>query len=362
MLKSLASAARRITIAGAVLAASLAHADVRLQGAGATFPNPLYQKWVAEYQKAHPGVRVDYQSIGSGGGIKGITEKTVQFAGSDAPMSKKELAAAGGAEVLIEIPSVAGAVVPAYHVPGIAKPLNFDGELIADMFLGKVSNWNDPRIAAANPGLTLPNLPITPAWRTDGSGTTFVFTNYLATQSGEFKQGVGMGKQVRWPLGQGGKGNEGVAAVVQQTPGAIGYIEANYANQNRIAYGAVKNRARNYVKATAESVSAAGEGVAETLSGTILAANLWNQPGDQAYPIAAFTYLITYKDLGAIPNMSEEQAKALADFLWWATHEGQAFAAEMDYAPLAKGVRAKVEEALRSMTFRGNPVLQSAGH
>jgi phosphate transport system substrate-binding protein len=364
MLMSLVSAAKRLTTAGAVLATAAvasATADVRLQGAGATFPNPLYQKWVSEYQKAHPDTKIDYQSIGSGGGIKAITEKTVQFAGSDAPMSKKEFEAVGGPDGMIEIPTVAGAVVPAYNVPGINQPLNFEGALLADIFMGKVTSWNDARIAAANPGVKLPNLAITPAWRTDGSGTTFVFTNYLATQSEEYKQGVGTGKQVKWPAGQGGKGNEGVAAVVQQTPGAIGYIEVNYANQNKIAYGAVKNKNGKFVKATAETVSAAGQGAAGGLKGGILAADIWNQPGDNAYPIAAFTYIITYKDLGTIPNMTEPQARALADFLWWATHEGQKFAGEMDYAPLAQPVQQKVETALKSLTFKGNPILQSSG-
>jgi phosphate transport system substrate-binding protein len=363
MLTLLASSTRRMALAAALLAATTAATaqNVRLQGAGATFPNPLYQKWVAEYQKTNPSVRIDYQSIGSGGGIKAITEKTVQFAGSDAPMSRRELEAAGGAANLIEIPMVAGAVVPAFNVPGVTGELNLTGELIADIYMGKVTTWNDRRIAEINSGLNLPSLPITPAWRTDGSGTTFVFTNYLATQSNQYKQTVGMGKQVKWPLGQGGKGNEGVAAVVQQTPGGLGYIEVNYAEQNRIPFAAVKNKEGKFVKASPESVSAAGAGAAEELAGTILAANIWDQPGAEAYPIAAFTYIITYKDLSAVPNLTETQAKALVDFLWWATHEGQKFAAEMDYAPLAEPVQRKVEEALRAVTYKANPILQSTG-
>lgn len=349
------NAARRLALVGVLAASTLAVADVRLQGGGATFPNPLYQRWVTEYQKTNPDARIDYQSIGSGGGIKGITEKTLDFAGSDAPMSKKELEAAGGAATIVEIPSVAGAVVPAYNVPGVGADINFSGEVLAEIFMGTVSKWNDPKIAALNPGAKLPNTPITPAWRTDGSGTTFVFTNYLCTQSEAFKSTVGPGKQVKWPVGQGGKGNEGVAAAIQQTPGAIGYVEANYATANRLTFGAVKNPAGKFVKASPDSVSAAGEGAAAGMKGNILAANIWNQQGEGAYPIAAFTYLIVYKDLNNLT--SPEQAKVLADFLWWATHQGQTLASELDYAPLSPGVQAKVAEALKTLTYGGKPVI-----
>ncbi len=350
----------RLAAAACVLlsAAAASAADVRLQGAGATFPNPLYQRWVTEYQKAHPGVRIDYQSIGSGGGIKGIAEKTVDFAGSDAPLSRKELENMGGAAAVIQIPSCAGSVVPAYNVPGVTGALNFTGEVIADIYLGRISKWNDAKLSAINPGVSLPAIAITPAWRTDGSGTTFVFTNYVCTQSAEFRALIGAGKQVKWPLGQGGKGNEGVAAIVQQTPGAFGYIELNYAAATSIAFGAVRNPAGNFVKATPESVSAAGEGAAGGMSGPVLAADLWNQQGEAAYPISSFTYLIIYSDLRNLKN--RDQARALVEFLWWATHEGQEFAGAMDYAPLSEGVRAKVEAALRAATFKGEVVL-SAG-
>jgi len=355
----LKKAGTRMALVGAVAVSTLAMADVRLQGAGATFPNPLYQRWVNEYQKINPTVRIDYQSIGSGGGIKGITERTVHFAGSDAPMSKKELEAAGGPANIVEIPTVAGAVVPAYNLPGVQGTINFSGELLTEIYIGTVSKWNDPKLAKLNPGVTLPNLAITPAWRTDGSGTTYVFTNYLCTQSDDFRSTIGAGKQVKWPVGQGGKGNEGVAAAVQQTPGALGYIEVNYANANHIAYGAVKNRSGKFVKANPDSVSAAGEGVVAGLKGNILAADLWNQPGDTAYPIAAFTYIIVYKDTNNLS--SAEDAKALADFLWWATHQGQTLASELDYAPLSPGVQSKVAEALKSLTHDGKPVMTS-GH
>ena len=227
MLKLMKKAAVAAVVLGSC---GMAAAAVRLQGAGATFPNPIYQRWVTEYQKQHPDVQIDYQSIGSGGGIKGISQRTVDFAGSDAPMNKKELSAAGGQ--MVHIPTVAGSVVPAYNLPGFSGELKLSGPVLAEIFMGQISNWNDPKIAALNEGAKLPATAITPAWRTDGSGTTFVFTSYLATQSPEYKETVGAAKSVDWPAGQGGKGNEGVAAIVSSTPGALGYIEVNYATQN----------------------------------------------------------------------------------------------------------------------------------
>jgi len=341
------------TAAVAVLALSgtVAMAETKLTGAGATFPNPIYQKWVAEYQKSHPDVKIDYQSIGSGGGIKGITEKTIDFAGSDAPMSKKELAAAGGE--IVHIPTVAGAVVAAYNLPDFKGELKLDGPTLAEIFHGKITKWNDPKIAALNEGTSLPAVGITPAWRTDGSGTTFVFTNYLATQSNEFKNAVGMGKQVKWPTGQGGKGNEGVTAIVQGTPGAIGYVELNYATQNQIAFATMKNKDGKFVKCSPDSVAAAGAGAVGKMDKS-LAVDIWNQGGDESYPIAAFTYIIVYKDLGYLKDQGK--AKALVDFLKWATTEGQSTAKEMDYAPLAAPVQKKVADALATLTWSGSPV------
>ncbi len=329
--------------------------DVRLSGAGATFPQPLYERWVVEFGKDNPAMKLDYQGLGSGGGIKAITDKTVAFAGSDAPLSKKELEALGGKDAVVEIPSCAGAVVPAYNLPGVAA-LNLDGPVLADMFLGKVTRWNDPRIAAMNPGVQLPDLAVTPAWRTDGSGTTFVFTNWLATQSDAFKTTVGMGKQVAWPIGQGGKGNPGVTAVVQQTPGAVGYVEEAFAAANKLAFAAVKNRSGRFVKASMASVSAAAEAASGTMSGNLLVANIWDQSGDAVYPIASFTYLIVYRDLRNLK--SADEAKALAAFLWWATHDGQRIAPTMSYAPLAPSVQAKVEAALKGLVHQGKPVLR----
>lgn len=349
----LRAAKAAVTVLGVTVMTSVAGADVRLQGAGASFPNPLYQKWVSTYRASHPEVLIDYQSIGSGGGIKAITEKTVHFAGSDAPLSKKEVEAIGGADKLVQIPTCAGAVVPAYNLPGVTD-LKFTGAVIADIFMGKISKWNDPKIAALNAGVKLPDTAITPAWRTDGSGTTYVFTNYISTQSEEFKGTVGMGKAVKWPVGQGGKGNEGVAAVVQQTPGSIGYIELNYALANKISFGSVQNKAGKFIKATPETVSIAGEGAVSSLKGNVLAADIWNQAGEQAYPIASFTYLILYKDL--VNLKSSQEAEALMSFLNWAVTDGQTEAGNLDYAPLSKGVQTAAQAALKAVSYQGKPV------
>ncbi len=336
------------------LSSSSANATTRLQGSGASFPAPFYKRLVAQYEKLEPKVQIDYQSIGSGGGIRAITDKTVDFCGSDAPMSKKELEAAGGAENLVEIPSCAGGVVPTYNLPDISGSLKFTGELLADIYLGKVTEWNDPAIVKLNPDAKLPATPITPVWRTDGSGTTFIFTNYLGTQSEGFVSTVGMGKQVQWPTGQGGKGNEGVTAVVQQTVGGLGYVEQSYADNNLLPYGEVRNQDGKFVRASPKTVSLAGAGAAGSMNGNILAANIWDQPGDQAYPIASFTYLIVYKDLNNLPD--KKSAQALVDFLWWATHDGQQYAPELDYAPLAPEVQSKVEKALEMITYKGQPL------
>jgi phosphate transport system substrate-binding protein len=332
---------------------------IRLQGAGATFPAPFYKRLVVTYQELHPSVLIDYQPNGSGGGIRGITDKTVHFAASDAPMSGKELEEVGGEEAIVEFPTCSGSVVPSYNLPGLTAELRFTGNLLADIYLGKVSRWNDAAIAKLNADLQLPDLAITPVWRSDGSGTTFVFTNYLASQSDEFKTRIGTGKQVQWPYGQGGKGNEGVTAVVQQTMGGIGYVEQGYADSNHLLYGLVKNNAGKFVRASPESVSAAGVGPSATMKGNVLAAEIWNQPGDKAYPIASFTYLIVYRDLQNLPDKAS--AEALADFLWWMTHDGQRSAAELGYAPLAPEVQRKVEAALRSLNFKGQAIRVGAG-
>lgn len=341
-------------VAVGLSAVGLANAadDVRLTGAGSTFVAPLCKKWVVEYEKASPGAKLDYNSIGSGGGIKAIMDKTVAFACSDAPLNKKEQAGMGE-DKIVQVPVCAGGVVPAYNLPDV-KDVKFTGEVLAQIYQGKISKWNDAALVALNPDIKLPDLTITPAYRTDGSGTTYVWTNYLATQSEDFKGSIGTGKQVQWPTGQGGKGNEGVAAVVQQTKGAIGYIEVNYANANKISFGSVKNASGKFVKASSDTISAAGAAAASKFSGTVLAADIWNQPGDNSYAISAFVYAIVYKDLNNLKSMDE--AKGMTGFLTWATTRGQTLASEMDYAPLAPDVQKKVADALATITYNGKSV------
>jgi phosphate transport system substrate-binding protein len=327
--------------------------QVQLTAAGATFPAPLYENMIANFTQAHPNIKINYGAIGSGGGVKGFTEKTLDFAGSDAPLLESEQAKAGGADNIIQIPSCAGGVVPAYNLPDVAE-LKFSGSVLADIYMGNIQNWNDPQIAALNPGVNLPATAITPAYRSDASGTNSVWTNYLATQSPAFKSSIGIGKQVKFPVGQGGNGNNGVAAIVKQTPGAIGYIEQGYADQNKIQYGSVQNKNGKFVKASPDSVAAAGAGAADIFQGHVLKANIWNQPGDDAYPIASFTYLIAYKDLNNVKT--KEQAQAVVDFFWFATHDGQRAAAGLFYAPLASAVQAKDEAAIAEFTYKGEAI------
>ena len=331
------------------------HADtINLTSAGATFPQPLYETMIAQFMQTHPDIKINYGGGGSGQGIKGITDKTLAFAGSDAPMTKQEQAAAGGADNLVQVPSCAGGVVPAYNVPGISGDLNFTGPVLAGIYLGTITTWNDPQIAAANPGVNLPALAITPAARSDGSGTTSVWTNYLATQSDDFKSKIGVGKAVQFPVGLKGQGNAGVAAIIKQTAGAVGYIEQNYADKNGIPYGAVQNKAGKFVKASPDGVAKAGAGVADKLNGHVLRANIWNQDGDDTYPIASFTYLIAYKDLNNV--RSKDEAQAVVDFIWFATHDGQKAAPGLFYAPLAPAVQQKVEDALGGFTYNGEAI------
>jgi phosphate transport system substrate-binding protein len=339
---------------GLLTLAVSAHAEVQLRGGGATFPDPIYQTWIAEYQKAHPGVKIDYQANGSGAGIKSVTDKTFDFAGSDAPMNSAELNKAGGPDGIVEIPTVGGAVVLAYNLPGLNGELKLDGPTLAEIFLGDVKKWNDPKIVALNAGVSLPDLPITPVHRTDGSGTSFIYTNYLASQSQTFKDKVGTGKTVEWPVGTGGPGSAGVTQLVKQTKGGIGYVELAYALQNNLPFALMKNTSGQFVKADPESVSLAGESAAGRLQGHILVASIWNQPGEKVYPISAFTYMIVYKDLGYLKD--PERAKALADFLRWATSDGEKFAGQLNYAPLSEGVKKKVQAALGGLTWEGKPV------
>jgi phosphate transport system substrate-binding protein len=317
-------------LAVALLAATAAHADQTIDGAGATFPYPIYSKWFSEYNKLHPEVKINYQSIGSGGGIRQLTNQTVFFGASDGPMTQDQLLAAPGK--VLHFPTVLGAVVPVYNIPGVDAELKFSGPLLADIVLGKVSKWNDPAIAADNPGVTFPAMDITVAHRADGSGTTYIFVDYLSKVSEEFKKKVGVATSVNWPTGIGGKGNEGVASLVKQTPGAMGYVELIYALQNNISYGSVKNSEGEYVKASLDGVKAAAAVAAGQMPADFRV-SITNAPGKGVYPISSFTWLLLYEKA-----KDKDKSKAMVDFLKWALSDGQKYAADLGYAPLPDAV------------------------
>ncbi len=315
-----------------------------VNGAGATFPFPLYSKWFSEYNKKHPDLKFNYQSIGSGGGIKQITERTVDFGASDAPMSDKEMEKAAG---IVHIPTALGAVAVVYS--GAPAGLKLTSDNVAGIFLGVIAKWNDPRIAAVNPGVTLPDVTITVAHRSDGSGTTAVFTDYLAKVSADWKTKVGAGKSVKWPVGLGGKGNEGVTGIVKSTPGAVGYVELAYANQNKLAMALIKNADGAFVAPSIESTSEAAAGVSMPADYRV---SITNAAGKHAYPISSFTYILVYKE-----QTDQKRGEALVQFLWWAVHDGQALSAALDYAPLPKSVVSKVEATLKTITVMGKQVV-----
>jgi phosphate transport system substrate-binding protein len=300
----------------------------------------MYQKWFSEYHKAHPDIQFNYQSIGSGGGIRQVLAQTVDFGASDGPMTDEQLSQAK--TKILHIPTVMGAVVPAYNVPGVSTELKFTPEALAGIFLGKITTWNDPAIAKANPGISLPNQTIIVVHRSDGSGTTYIFTDYLTKVSSEWANGPGKGTSVKWPVGLGGKGNEGVAGMIRQMQGGIGYIELIYAVQNKIDYGLVKNPGGTFVKASLESVTAAAASVKSMPAD--FRVSITNAPGKDAYPISSFTWLL-------IPEKSKEAAKGkiLADFLTWMVDDGQKMTAELTYAPLPGNVAEKVKGAIKSV-------------
>ncbi len=333
-----------LAVAGVAIAAE----KILINGAGATFPYPIYSKWFSDYNKAHPSVQINYQSIGSGGGIKQITERTVDFGASDAPMTNEEMAKAPGIQ---HIPTVLGAVVVIYNEPAV-HGLKLNAETLAGIFLGKISKWNDPAIAALNAGAKLPDTSIVVAHRSDGSGTTAVFTDYLAKVSPEWKSGPGAGKSVNWPTGLGGKGNEGVTGIVKQTEGAVGYVELAYANQNKLPVAELKNKSGAFVKPSLESVSAAASKVEMPDDYRV---SITDPEGKDAWPISSFTYLLVYKD-----QQDKEKGDALLKFIWWAAHDGQKSAPALDYGPLPHAVVQKVEKTLKSMTVQGKPTLASA--
>jgi phosphate transport system substrate-binding protein len=319
-------------------------AGINLTGAGASFPFPLYSKWTETYEK-ETGVKINYQSIGSGGGIKQITERTVDFGATDAVMSDEQLKEAKSP--LLHIPTVLGAVVIIYNIEGIAQGLKLTPETLSGIYLGEITKWNDPKIAADNPSFKLPDTSIVVVARSDGSGTSSIFTDYLTKVSPTWKDKVGMGTSVKWPLGIGAKGNEGVAGQVKQTPGSIGYVEIAYAVQNKLTYATLKNKAGKFVEATLDSTTAAAAGAVATTPAD-MRVSIVNADGDGTYPIAGYTWLLAYKD-----QTDQAKGRALADFLWWAIHNGQGYAKDLLYAPLAKEIVTKAEAQVKLINFQG---------
>ncbi|MGE5815577.1 MAG: phosphate ABC transporter substrate-binding protein PstS [Acidobacteriota bacterium] len=315
-----------MTVAGVGLAAQSA----QINGAGATFPYPIYSKWFSEYNKLHPDVRINYQSIGSGGGIRQITNETVFFGATDGPMTNEQLQGAPGK--ILHFPTVLGAVVPIYNLQGVDTQLKFTGAVLADIFLGKITKWNDPGIAKLNPGVKLPESDITVVHRSDGSGTTYIWVDYLSKLSPEWKQKVGVATSVNWPAGVGGKGNEGVAGLVRQSPHSIGYVELIYALQNKIDYGSVQNAAGKFVTASLESVTAAAAAAASKMPADFRV-SITNAPGEGAYPISSFTWLLLYEN-----PKNKAQGKVMVDFVKWALTDGQKYAKDLGYAPLPDNV------------------------
>jgi len=316
---------------------------VDLTGAGATFPQPIYSKWFSDYA-AKTGVKINYQSIGSGGGIRQISEGTVDFGASDAPMTDDELAKAKGGPIL-HFPTVLGADVITYNVPGVTQSLQLTGDVIADIFLGKITKWNDARIAGLNPGVKFPASDILVVHRSDGSGTTYVFTDYLSAVSPAWAAGPGKAKDVKWPVGLGGKGNEGVAGQIKQTPGTIGYVELAYANQNRLPVAKVKNAAGQLVGPTIASITAAAAGALEKLgTKTDYRVSIVNSPGADAYPISSFTWLLVYQR-----QQDPVKGKKLVEFMRWALTEGEGSAAALDYAPLPEAVAKQLLDRLATI-------------
>jgi phosphate transport system substrate-binding protein len=317
-----------------------------LTGAGATFPAPIYTKWVDEYNKL-TGIQINYQAVGSGGGIKSLTDKTVDYGATDGPMSDQQLTDAKAP--VLHIPMVMGGVVPTYNIPGVTAALKFTPDVLAGIFLEQIKKWNDPKITAQNPGVTLPDLSITTVHRSDGSGTTYVWTDYLSKVSSEWKSKAGFANSVNWPGGVGASGNAGVAGAVKNTPGAMGYVELIYAIQNKLGYGSVQNAKGKFVEANLDSVTKAADGI--TLAPD-LRVSITNSDNADAYPISSFTWTLTYAEIS-----DKGKAIAIARYFWWSTHEGQAFAKELGYAPLPAAVVAKAEEKIRAITSGGQPVL-----
>jgi phosphate transport system substrate-binding protein len=337
------------TGAAAPAAAATTTSGVALTGAGATFPNPIYSKWFDAYA-SKTGVKINYQSIGSGGGIRQLSEQTVDFGASDAPMSDDELAQAKGGPIQ-HVPTVLGAVCITYNLAEVTKTLNLTGDVIAEIYLGKITKWNDSRIAALNKGVTLPNRDIVVVHRSDGSGTSYIFTDYLSTVSAAWKTAPGKGKDVAWPVGLGAKGNEGVTGQVKQTPGAVGYVELAYARQNKLPTAGVRNAAGQFVQPSIEAVTAAAAGAAQKLPPNAdYRISIVNAPGARAYPISSFTWILLYKTQ---PNA--EKGKQLLDFLHWALHDGEQLAPSLDYAPLPAVLVTRLDSTLATIKIGATP-------
>jgi phosphate transport system substrate-binding protein len=331
-------------VAGLAVSGGTARAQTLVNGAGATFPYPIYSKWFDEFHKLHPDVQINYQSIGSGGGIRQVTEGTIDFGATDGPMNEEQMAATK--VPMLHLPTVLGAVVPTYNLAGVEK-LRFTADTLAGIFLGKITQWNDPAIAKSNPDAKLPAAAIVPIHRSDGSGTTYVFTDYLSKVSPEWQKAAGKGTSVSWPVGLGGKGNEGVAGLVKQTPNSIGYVELIYAVHNKLAYGDVQNKSGAFVAATLESVTAAAAAAAANMPADFRV-SITNPDGKDAYPIASFTWLL-------IPSkiQNEKKGAAITRFLDWMLGDGQKLAAPLGYAPLPESVVTLERQTLSKIQVGG---------
>jgi phosphate transport system substrate-binding protein len=352
--------------------------NIIINGAGATFPFPLIDTWRVEYQSVNPSISINYQSIGSGGGVKQFTEKTVDFGASDAPLSEEEIQALSSSTP-VHIPETIGSVVAAYNIAGIDKGLKLTGPLLSDIFLGKITKWDDARIKELNPGVPLPSADIVVVHRSDGSGTTFIWTSYLSQVSPEWNQTFGAGKSIQWTVGLGAQGNEGVSSTIKSTPNSIGYVELTYALTTNMNYASLMNRAGNFVDPTLNSTQAAAQAAIMNSTSTTTTTNngtapsatiglpsgdqswthvtLLDAPGADSYPIASFSYLLLYKELSTNID-SMEKAEALAEFVNWAITDGQQFASPLHYVPLPDSVVQHNQQTLRSLTFNGQPVLQ----
>ena len=350
-------AAILLTTSTIMTGAVYAQNKVTINGAGATFPFPLIDTWRVEYQKPHPDVNINYQSIGSGGGIKQFTAKTVDFGATDAPLSKNESQQAKGA---VHIPETIGSVVAAYNIPSIPdKGLKLTGEVLADIFLGKITKWNDPKIQALNKDKTLPADDIVVVHRSDGSGTTFVWTDYLSSVSQAWKDQLGKGKSVQWPVGIGAPGNEGVANAIKGSPNTIGYIELGYALTTKTPFAFIQNKEGKFVEPSLDSTKAAVEANVASLpkgDGDWSNVTLVNAAGPNSYPIASLSYLLLYKEMSTDPNLDQAKAKALVDFISWAITDGQKMGPSLGYVPLPNGVVKLDQDTLKSLTFKGQPI------